>query len=269
MENELSELLKWVEAKSKITDPKDREMVALIEKLSAKQASEEAVVEEPNAENAIGAVRGRPRLYSWEEYLAAGVGKIPATKVARKLRVSNQTVYKAIRENKPGFVGPAKTTATRDVKPLKYYQENGLGIKSDMEVAAAIGVTRERVRQIRVRFGIPKPAIVKKHFRVVDGTEEIKQKIDSGMTVSQAARDLGLSLGIVNARVKRAGIVPKVRGPQVKLTKEEVMAAISGTKSIYEAAEKLGLKHYSNIFRYIDRYNLRNEMVLPDGRSKK
>jgi hypothetical protein len=69
--------------------------------------------------------------------------------------------------------------------------------------------------------------------------------------------------------MNKAGIKAKAKGPRPVYTKEEVVKAFEGTSSVHEAANRLNLKHYSHIFRYIDRYGLRELGIIPDGRNGK
>ena len=98
---------------------------------------------------------------------------------------------------------------------------------------------------------------------------EIIALLDQNKTVSEVARELDISVSEVNYRINKAGITPKAKGPRPVHSKEEVMKAFEGTTSVHEAANRLNLKHYSHIFRYIDRYGLREMGIVPDGRNAK
>jgi hypothetical protein len=210
--------------------------------------------------------RGRPTLYTWEEYKEAGAGTLPASKVAAKLGVTLQTVYKAIRMNKSGAQPMQPSKPVDNVKDIEYYKKFGIGEKTDTEVALALGVTRERVRQIRARYGIEKPSIPVDRQRWRVGLDEVISKVNEGLNVAEIARATKMSQNEVNYRIKKAGVKLQAIGPRPLFSKEQVIEAFQGVTSVHEASEKLGLKHYSHIFRYIDRYGLRGTGLIPDGR---
>jgi len=262
MSIEVKEIYDWAVSKSKITDPKDREMISKLETIIKDGPAVEVKPEKKS--------RGRRPLYTLEQYIEAGLGKKPMTDVARKLKVSLPTVYSVARANgiscpgRSGLVAPTVNT-----KNLDYYKEKGIGERMDSDVARDLGITRERVRQIRARFNIPPPNRSELSVKWKEKLPEIISLLDQEKTVSEVARELNISVSEVNYRMNKAGIKAKAKGPRPVYTKEEVVKAFEGTSSVHEAANRLNLKHYSHIFRYIDRYGLRELGIIPDGRNGK
>lgn len=267
-----TDIFEWAVSKSKITDAKDREMIAKLESILQSNKTHDTI--EPKVSDldkisdpkvVVYSRRGRKRLFTWDEYLAAGVGKIPATKVARKLKVSVATVYKAIRENEANVKIVYKDLPATDYQK---YKDAGIGDHTDIEVASRMGISRERVRQVRKILGLPRPNRANKESWRPD-VELIKQKFDEGLNITETAKALNMSHNEVTYRMQKAGIKPKFKGPKCRHTKDEVVEAFKSTNSIYEAATKLGMKHYSSIFRYIDRYGIRDMGLVKDGRAAK
>jgi len=265
MSQDIKEVYDWVVNKSKITDPKDREMISKLENIISNKTE---VVEEPEVKKK----RGRPVLYTLDQYLAAGLGKKPVHEVARELKVSTPTVYAVAKANGIDIKKKKETTGLiaphKKSKTLEFYQGHGIGVRLDSEVARDLGITRERVRQIRQRFSIAPPSREMRGERWKVNLDKIESEIAAGKTVSEVARSLGMSMNEVTYRVRKAGIKVVRRGPKTLFSKEEIIEAFKGAKSVHEASSRLGLKHYSHIFRYIDRYNLRELGVVPDGRNK-
>lgn len=266
MSIEVKEIYDWAVSKSKITDAKDREMISKLETIIKSPANGEVAVEKPPKTKR----KGRPALYTLEQYIEAGLGKRPMTEVARKLKVSLPTVYSVARAN--GITSPGRTglvAPTVNSKNLDYYKQHGIGERLDSDVARDLSITRERVRQIRARFNIPPPDRSTLSVKWKTHLPEIQKLLEEEKTVSEIARALDLSVNEVNYRIRKAGLVIKAKGPRAHHTKEEVVKAFEGAVSIHEAASRLNLKHYSHIFRYIDRYHLRDLGLVPDGRNPK
>lgn len=262
---EVKDIYDWAVSKSKISDPKDREMISKLETI---------IQEVPAVEKKSASIRkkrpGRNPLYTLEQYQAAGLGVKPMTDVARKLKVSLPTVYSVARAN--GIPCPGRTgllAPNINTKNLEFYKAKGIGERLDSDVARDLGITRERVRQIRARFNIPPPNRSELSVKWKTHLPEILALLEKQKTVSEIARELDLSVNEVNYRIRKAGVSVKAKGPRPTYSKEELIKAFEGVTSVHEAASRLNLKHYSHIFRYIDRYGLREMGVVPDGRNGK
>jgi DNA-binding CsgD family transcriptional regulator len=225
-------------------------------------ASVVAKVDEPKKVSHLGR-KGIPR----EKFLEAGLFTHPASKVARELGCTLACVYenrRRFRED-PDFKKekPAEATPQTDVAK---YKAAGLGTKTDAEVAAALGVTRERVRQVRVAHDIPRVPVASERWK--EGVDQIRDLAAAGNTAEQIAQIIGYSVISVRAKAAKAGIeIIHGQTKNLLVTKEQLKAALETSSSLREASKKLGLKHDTHIYRYIRRWNMRAEVKMPDGRA--
>lgn len=151
----------------------------------------------------------------------------------------------------------------------------GIGVRADIDVAADLKVSRERVRQLRVQFKIPKPKR--------DASElSIQYRVDCGLvcslgrqkkTLSQIANATNRSKSSVGHILRKAGIeVPAdPSGFQQKWFRQEVVDALNNSRSITAAAKLLKMEFSTGIYRLIRKWNLRSDpdVRIPDGRMPK
>lgn len=142
----------------------------------------------------------------------------------------------------------------------------GIGTRADQEVGNDIGCTRQRVEQVRKILGMKSAAEV----RLTTNVTRAKELHAEGKTRGQI-RDVlevgkkGLEQLEVLAGVTFAADAPKPRR-NVLYPREKVVTALQSSKSLTEAADKLGIQQPA-IFRLIDRYDLRAvKGLIPDGR---
>ena len=135
---EVKDIYDWAVSKSKITDPKDREMISKLETI----IKDVPVVE---IKEDVKKGRGRRPLYTLDQYKEAGLGVKPMTEVARKLKVSLPTVYGVARAN--GISGPGRTGLVApnvNSKNLEYYKDKWLAIsvlQENASVRSGLGLT--------------------------------------------------------------------------------------------------------------------------------
>ena len=207
--------------------------------------------------------KGIPR----EKFLEAGLFTKPASTVARALGCTLACVYenrRRFRED-PDFKKEKEPSPTPQTD-IEKYKLAGLGVKPDADVAEALGVSRERIRQVRVAHNIPRVPATSERWK--DGVDQIRDLAAAGNTAEQIAQIIGYSVIAVRAKAAKAGIeIIHGQTKNLLVTKEQLKAALETSDSLREASKKLGLKYDTHIYRYIRRWNMRAEVKMPDGRA--
>lgn len=108
-----------------------------------------------------------------------------------------------------------------DVEWLKkQLLENG---KTLTDIGKILGVSRERVRQISEKYGISLKERTAKWYAKYLGCEKLEtpewlleKKANEKVSLKKLAQELGVSLWIVKAQIKRLGLNPKDFSPEPK-----------------------------------------------------
>lgn len=232
--------------------------------VAAPVAEAVAVPEEAPKKNPHLGRKGIPR----EKFIEAGLFTSPASQVAKTLGCTLACVYenrRRFRED-PDFKKEKIRPSVMPQTDVERYKLAGLGTKTDAEVAEALGVTRERVRQVRTANDIPRVSANSERWK--KGIDQIREMAASGHTAETIAKTIGVSVQTVHNKAAKADI--KIVHGQTKnllVTKEQLKAALETSASLREASQKLGLKYDTHIYRYIRRWNMRAEVKIPDGRA--
>ena len=135
---------------------------------------------------------------------------------------------------------------------------------AQIDIAAELGITRQRVQQIVARLGIGferKQCIM--HKAALLKFEKAHREQCKGMTAKQTARHMDMPLSTVTMYAKQTGVkfakAPAAVGEKTRRLQEEGAGLAAAGYSKAEAARELGYTTTTQFFRAAKRY-------LPDVR---
>ncbi len=134
------------------------------------------------------------------EQIARITGLAPST-VTRYRKHFGGTVHLAAEPNKPNQDQHARVADRLGA------QFSRLGVDSDADIARAVGLTGERIRQLRVEVGIPAPP--------VQPRSRLSRLVRAGrlpLTIEEVAKAAGISVTAARSGLKKLGVTPPLRG---------------------------------------------------------
>lgn len=132
------------------------------------------------------------------------------------------------------------------------------------QVGACFNVSRERVHQILKAHGVSGHVRPSLDVLVEKAIEQYGTQIQEAFKGQRPSREkvagsLGISVGMLNRIMNKLNVVPtgpiERQGP-LKYSKEMVITALTGARTMTEAAKKLGLSYQSSLYPLVHKYGL-------------
>jgi predicted transcriptional regulator len=132
---------------------------------------------------------------------------------------------------------------------------------SQHQISRHLGISRGSIQKVLKKFKIPVRHIKQQHKTTSDiPIEKIKEMNDGGMTLSDIANNLGVTVNAVSQRLKRNGIDAINWNKKFRLTKDQVIAMISEGLNPKEIADKSSIKEHS-LFKIADQMGIKDVLL--------
>ena len=146
-------------------------------------------------------------------------------------------------------------------------RQAGVGSLPDALVAEKFGISRQAIAFWRKVFAIPPPN--NKKLDLQPYISFMSQHPEA--TWREVSAHFEKSEGAIEHWAKKCGVFPKDNPPYVpasRWTDNQIVSALSGARSLREAAKVLGT-HEGHLHYMLRTRNLRASARIPDGRKKK
>lgn len=133
---------------------------------------------------------------------------------------------------------PNVAKSPRKTRTKEELIEAGIGQISDVDVAYKLGVSRERVRQLRIEFCIDKPTTKSKSLVKLDEVRALAAQDADAYSISAQT---GVSVNSINTLAKAYGFTVNTKQNTYLVSDQQILEAISKFRTITEAAGFLGM----------------------------